>query len=291
MKERRKTCLSNLAEIKMKSLIRKTFFLAILSGILFSPLYLNAADSPTYQLLAPIGSGQDKIESVGTGSDFGHQAQRAITFVVGFAAALAVLMIVVGGFQYMLGESIGMKSAGRERATSAVLGLGLLLVSWLILNTINPDLLTLDLSIPEIQIDSSLDGGSNTGAPVTDNALSKPVAFFPDPNNQHVMQIESEGNPCPSTLNHDGITYNYQMGVGRTIKRAREFCQYSSPIRPGTITLVRGRDEVGEIDGGRYITISRGTSPGCAAFANYNGFSHGTPVLEGSVCKYRRQAL
>lgn len=59
------------------------------------------------------------------------------------AAILGVLMIMYGGFEYMTKEVTGKKD-GRDRIRSAVLGLVLLLASWLILNVINPDILNLN---------------------------------------------------------------------------------------------------------------------------------------------------
>ena len=55
---------------------------------------------------------------------------------------LAVVMIVVGGVQYMTSDVLGTKEAGRERIKNAVFGLILLLCTYIILRTINPDLLT-----------------------------------------------------------------------------------------------------------------------------------------------------
>src|SRR3989344_4644405 len=55
---------------------------------------------------------------------------------IGVAAVLAVLMIMIGGFQYMGSDSVTSKSEGRERITGAILGLMLLLFSVVLLQTI-----------------------------------------------------------------------------------------------------------------------------------------------------------
>lgn len=63
---------------------------------------------------------------------------------IGLAGVLAVLMIVVGGIQYIgSGMSPSGKSDAKDRITNALIGLLLALLSWLILNTINPDLVRL----------------------------------------------------------------------------------------------------------------------------------------------------
>ncbi|OGZ33570.1 MAG: hypothetical protein A2Y98_01385 [Candidatus Portnoybacteria bacterium RBG_19FT_COMBO_36_7] len=58
---------------------------------------------------------------------------------LGIVGAVAVTAIAYGGFRYMVGQV----QEGKEIIYSALLGLLLLMASWLILYTINPDLATL----------------------------------------------------------------------------------------------------------------------------------------------------
>lgn len=60
-------------------------------------------------------------------------------------AGVAVLMITIGGIQYMTGEALHQKSEGRARIQNSVLGLLLLLFIYLLLRTINPQLLNFNL--------------------------------------------------------------------------------------------------------------------------------------------------
>jgi len=80
---------------------------------------------------------------------------------LGGMAAFASL--VIAGFQYLTsaGDS-GKMSEAKSRIQSAFLGLILLLSSWLILNTINPELTTLKLptSIEDIPLPDNYDPGS-----------------------------------------------------------------------------------------------------------------------------------
>jgi hypothetical protein len=69
---------------------------------------------------------------------------------IGLAAAFAVLMIVWGGVQYMTTDAVLGKSAGKERIKNAIWGLVLVISAWLILYTINPNLLTLNLNIEKV---------------------------------------------------------------------------------------------------------------------------------------------
>jgi hypothetical protein len=81
-------------------------------------------------------------------------------------AVLAVLMITLGGVQYMTSDVLGMKEAGRSRMKNAAYGLLLLLSIWVILYTINPALLNFSLNIGEtgstpLSLPTNL-GGSNS---------------------------------------------------------------------------------------------------------------------------------
>ena len=66
-------------------------------------------------------------------------------FGIIIAGFLAVVMIAFGGIQYMSTDAIHGKSEGRERITYALMGLLLVLFSWILLNTINPDILSFNL--------------------------------------------------------------------------------------------------------------------------------------------------
>ncbi len=66
------------------------------------------------------------------------------TLAISIAAVLAVIMVVVGGLRYMSTDSVMGKHEGKDQITSAVLGLILLLTSWLILYVINPSILNLN---------------------------------------------------------------------------------------------------------------------------------------------------
>jgi hypothetical protein len=69
-----------------------------------------------------------------------------ILFSVG--ALLATLMLVVGGIEYMVSSVVSLKLEGRRRAQAALFGLLILASSYLILFTINPDLVELKFTQP-----------------------------------------------------------------------------------------------------------------------------------------------
>jgi len=61
-------------------------------------------------------------------------------------ALLAVLSLTVGGVQYMTASSVGNKTRGLDRARAALWGIALIAGVWLILNTVNPQLLNFNFS-------------------------------------------------------------------------------------------------------------------------------------------------
>ncbi|MFA6514720.1 MAG: D-alanyl-D-alanine carboxypeptidase family protein [Candidatus Paceibacterota bacterium] len=95
----------------------------------------NNVDTGIYTLLAPIGD--LKVAPGNVGDYFNIIFKIAI----GLCGALAVIMIVLGGIQYMGNESIFGQTEAKSKITAAILGLLIALGAYALLNTINPDLL------------------------------------------------------------------------------------------------------------------------------------------------------
>ncbi len=111
----------------------------------FSPPEAEAA-LKDYTLLEPIGSRDSRIPSSPGGLK--KYLETIFIYAIIVAAFLAVVEIVIGGVQYaVVGVSESAKSDAKDRITKALLGLLLALSAWLILNTINPNLLNLSLEL------------------------------------------------------------------------------------------------------------------------------------------------
>ncbi|HEY4494095.1 MAG TPA: hypothetical protein VJB95_01525, partial [Candidatus Paceibacterota bacterium] len=67
-----------------------------------------------------------------------------IKIIIGLSAVMAVVMIVLGGIEYMTSELVSSKENGKQRITNAIFGLVIALGAYALLNTINPDLLKTD---------------------------------------------------------------------------------------------------------------------------------------------------
>lgn len=71
----------------------------------------------------------------------GKCVNQIYLWALGLSGILAVLMMVLGGYLVMTaGGNAQQSSKGKEYIMSSIVGLGLLFGAYLILNTINPDL-------------------------------------------------------------------------------------------------------------------------------------------------------
>ena len=107
----------------------------------------------TYTLLQPLPGLEGANQTIDTKANpdtnpcpLGNYLNIMIKLFFGICGVLAVIMIVMGGIEYMTSDLISSKEAGKESIRNAVLGLLLALGSYLILNTINPDLLNICLN-------------------------------------------------------------------------------------------------------------------------------------------------
>ena len=94
----------------------------------------------TYILLEP-GVGQ--ATQIDTSGNLKLFLSSVYNFGVAAAAVLAVLMIAWGGVEYMTTEAFQGKSDAKNKIWNAIFGLLLVLASYLILWTINPNIINL----------------------------------------------------------------------------------------------------------------------------------------------------
>jgi hypothetical protein len=115
------------------------FFMAAITPII---TLAQASTNNNYVPLAPING---YVNNGGTSlSDYLNNMFR---LGIGVAIGLAVIMIIWGGVQLVSTDSITGQLQGRDKITSALWGLVLALAAWVILQTINPQLLNTNLQI------------------------------------------------------------------------------------------------------------------------------------------------
>src|SRR3990167_1387254 len=118
----------------------------------------------TYTPLEPLPCPNGSCDQSGT--DFPAFVSTVFKVLIGFGGLFAVVMIVIAGIGYMLSESALDTSKAKSRAQAALWGLLLLAVSWLILWTINPNLLKFDVtSVGKLNTSSGTTGTPNAQRP------------------------------------------------------------------------------------------------------------------------------
>ncbi len=73
-------------------------------------------------------------------SNFCQLLNLVFKYLIYLGGAIAVLFLVLGGIGYMVFEVVNKRTQARERIKSSVIGLLVLLGSWIILSTVNPTL-------------------------------------------------------------------------------------------------------------------------------------------------------
>lgn len=117
------------------------------------------AKDTNYHLLAPLpctpgANGCDTSGKLTTfdpaqPNNLGAYLNIIIKIIIGICAVLSVVMIVIGGLEYMTSELISSKEEGKKRIMDALFGLILALGAYALLFTINPDLLNSGIKIPD----------------------------------------------------------------------------------------------------------------------------------------------
>ena len=127
----------------------------------------SAPANTKYQLLAPLPqlcpTGGSTPCTVDTAGRLSNYLNPMIKIFIALCAVLSVVMIVIGGLEYMTSELITSKEEGKKRIGEALFGLIIALGAWALLFTINPDLLNSDVNIPN----------ATPGAAVTTAVLGK----------------------------------------------------------------------------------------------------------------------
>src|SRR3989344_5815328 len=120
------------------------FFAIILLAcfLLFSATPALSATTFPYEPLEPTFFGQN-VQTVQANTFF----SRLYTVALGAAVVLAVLMIVIAGVEYTAGGiTAEMKSDAKKKIVNALVGLFIVFFAWLLLKTINPQLVNTELT-------------------------------------------------------------------------------------------------------------------------------------------------
>lgn len=151
---------------------------------LFSVLIPTAyAQAPQFVSLTNIPG----LTNLTTTSSLPDLLRNLFLVTIGFAAILGVIMIAIGGAEYMLSDKVSSISKGKARMQNALIGLGIILGSYLILYTINPDLLKINVLLPPAISQGA--GGSNGIVLFTVSSAQ----FVADSNNNYQNMCDRAG--------------------------------------------------------------------------------------------------
>ena len=132
------------SNIKSKNNFKYKKFCIYIFYILFFAFPFVSANA--YALLEPL-PGLDKVNV--TLSDY---LGWLFPFILVVASILAVIMIVIGGLELAGGGNESLKTKGKEKIESAIYGLLLAVSAYLILYTINPNLVNGKLGIDSVDV-------------------------------------------------------------------------------------------------------------------------------------------
>ena len=172
------------------------------------------------------------------------------SFGIAIAGALAVIMMVIGGIKYMLSDAFTNKEDAKEQITSAVKGLLLALVSYVILYTINPDLVNLRFNISSVTIQQpTTPGVIGPGAgPVMTNSQNFVTKTDADGNltiSPTRVAIDTDGTGNPGFYDSTRQTQTaYQVG-GKSLDATTQdyvVVPQGSNIPLGTKVVMTNRD-------------------------------------------------
>ncbi|MEX0672785.1 MAG: pilin [Candidatus Paceibacterota bacterium] len=145
--------------------------------------------------------------------------QQMFILLLSLTTVFAVLMIVIGGLQYMTaGDNASKVSGAKETIQNALYGLFLAIGAWLILYTINPTILSLTIGGDEIEHQSSYGFMRNrvTTATVSSdwmgNNFFEYIAGASDPEDAAIQQCLQKAAQINNVRDEYNI-YNIQSGM------------------------------------------------------------------------------
>lgn len=145
-------------------------------------------DIPGLSLTSPWTSGSDVVTKF-----LPEYIAGVYRYALGIAAILAVVMIMIGGAQYLIGSSTGGEAvaAAKTRITNAITGLVLVLSAYLVLYITNPALTLLEsLALQRIDpITFLVDNGDTSGSASTNDLKKISGIVCPENTSQSLYDV------------------------------------------------------------------------------------------------------
>lgn len=181
----------------MKKLLLSLAFLFVLSGSYAhaqTPAFCKGGTC-TYIALEPLPLGADYQNCYGGVNEkcsnpvpFQALVTRGFQLLLGVGSTVAVVMLVMGALTYMFSDVLNSKKNALGRIRNAMWAIVLLVSCYLILNTINPDLVTFKLDLTAIGGQPSQTQQTVPGGVPTQTTQTQPI------------QGEIQGAPTPAQI-------------------------------------------------------------------------------------------
>lgn len=203
---------------------------------------------PTLQPFTTKGMTQPDEEGYVYIPFIGQYIAGIYTWAVGIAGLIAVVLIIMGGFVYLTsGGNAQRTQEGKDRITSALFGLLLLLGSYVLLYTINPDLVkfkSLRIKIIERkQWDDSIavgekgvGAGNCGGVNGQTQELASGLGLSGDLH-RYASYSTKYGSTCEKSVTPKAIILHY-TGTNPSATAAGVVKDWSSPSSPGVICQI-----------------------------------------------------
>ena len=165
-------------------------------------------------------------------SDIGQYIRNLFIFGLGLVGLVALFGVVYGGLNYILaGTSETRKTAGKQWISAAVIGVVLLLCAFLILNTINPQLISWNLE-PLKKVSVSTETQTNIGS--QDNPY------------QFEMPLGASGQTAKTPSDYVRLLFFYGLGLVGVVA-------LFSVIWGGLNYILAGSSETRKTEGKKWI--------------------------------------
>lgn len=179
-----------------------------------------------YTPLAPIPG---YVEAGAT--DLATYVEGIFRFGITIAILISVVMIIAGGLEYMTSEAGGKKANAKNRITGAVTGLLLALASFLLLNTINPQLVSFNLRLTGVQtgtldiwIYEKINGGFSPKMSFSECTEARDLEY------KDVTEDNRPSCVIQPTIASTDILHSFTVVGGRYVFRGAEECKNSEDI-------------------------------------------------------------
>lgn len=159
--------------MKIKLIIILSAILSIPGGFVHAAATCRSGAGGYCVQLAAVIPGLEFIQY--SGNNFGDLISSIYIFALGLVGISAFIIFVYSAFKYMTaGENETKVKDARKKMGDAVLGLILAFLSWLILKTINPDLVTtFDFNMPKLSAPAAAPVGNPAPAQSATDVANK----------------------------------------------------------------------------------------------------------------------